>query len=722
MNDIFDFPLKLRRDAIYMKTEKGIVFRSRKGAFAFSGSMIYSTFQQLLPYLNGSIKGADLVASVPRDGQRAVSDLLQTLVQRDVLQVTDGQDAQILERSVVSAFEPQIEFIRHYADRPHERFHAFRETKLLLTGSGVAFASAGAALLRNGLRTLHVSCSSSSNLELLRAEGAKLRERNVQSGINYIEESSVLRQGGLEMVLYCSERPDLATVRRLNAQAAELGFCFLPAVIYGGNMLVGPSVDPLKTGCWECAMLRWSDNLGGDIFSVFWKQVALGQTVRARAAEVSEIAAHMLGNTAAMEIFKLCIGQPESETRATLLKQNLSTLETETKIVLPHPDCGACQPAPSWLTPEGDWQSADAVNISPKDCLVRWLPFFDEEFGLFQKFDDDSIEQIPLRLSPLAFCLPATETEGKRNCIAMGWSLEHSDAARLHALRKGIEARAFLSAPVSLRNVASQTANGNRKKVDPSQLASWLGASWPAATISGYLEFIDLHTSETLLVPAGAVHPDFDEEGWFDRSAGLGAGLTRADALRQAVLSLYQRLAVTRLVHGSLRARRWEQSAVSPSKNMEYLLSTAEHLGLSNLPCAIAVLEEGVYSALALPLGEESLCRVDDLIICTEFSLSKALEGILAETIARSQLSRIGRQWQDIPVYDGLCAKAEFFMNVDSQAPVLAEDKETTLAQFAARLAAQGKSLLWCDVTPPDIGATGTFRLVSVLLASETNL
>ncbi len=719
MNDILDSPLKLRRDAIYMKTEKGIVFRSRKGAFAFSGNMIYSTFQQLLPYLNGNVKGAALVASVPSDGRRAVSDLLQALVQRDVLQITDERDAQILERNVVAAFEPQIEFIRHYADRPHERFQTFRETKLLLAGSGTAFASAGAALLRNGLRTLHVSCSSNSDLELLAEEGRRLRERNVENGISRIEAGAVLRQLGLEMVLYCSERPDLATVRRLNAQATEFGFYFLPAIIYGGNMLVGPSVDPLKTGCWECAMLRWSDNLGGDIFSVFWKQIALGQTARGRTAEVSEIAAHMLGNTAAMEIFKLCIGQPEGETRSRLLKQSLSTLETETKAVLPHPDCGACLQVPSWPNKEQESYGAKATNNSPKECLGKWLPYFDEEFGLFQKFDDESIEQIPLRLSPLAFCLPATESQGKRNGVAMGWSLEHSDAARLHALRKGIAAKAYLSAPISLRNMALRTYSRDRKRIDPSQLAGWLGNSWPPAITSSYLELIDLQTSETVLVPASAVHPDFDAEGWFDRSAGLGVDLEKTGALRSAVLSLYQRLAIVSLVHGSLRARRWDRNALPLSQNMEYLLSTAEHLGLSNLPFVIVSPDEGVYSAVALPQNGEPLCRADELIIATEFSLSRALEGALAEIIARSQLSRSGHQWQDVPAYDGLRAHAEFFIEVDGHAPGLGEDNETTLEQFTAHLAAQGKSLLWCDVTPPDIRLTETFHMVSVVLASR---
>jgi hypothetical protein len=310
MTNILGLQLKLRRDTVFMKTESGIVFRSRKGTFALRGNSVYSAFQQLLPSLDGKTTGDELLSQVRVEGRRTVSDLLQALFQRGVVQSTDIEDSASIDAQTAEVFAPQIEFIQHYADKPAERFARFRETKLLLLGGGTAFSSAGAALVRNGLRNLHVVAPASISLGVMDRECERLAERKVSSRVSRIDSGAKPNRFDYDILIYCSERPELALIRRLNAQAVAFGFHFLPAYIHEGKLIVGPLANPSKPGCWECAMLRWSDNASGDQASAFWKRIALGQQRDWHSTDVSEVSAHMLGNTVAMEIFKLRVGRP----------------------------------------------------------------------------------------------------------------------------------------------------------------------------------------------------------------------------------------------------------------------------------------------------------------------------------------------------------------------------------------------------------------------------
>ena len=114
----FGAPLKLRRDAVFLQTDRGIVFRSRKGSFAFQGSTIYRTFQQLLPHLQGTHTGDEVVAALRPESQKAMAALLRKLVDCDVLQAVDVEDAALLPAAVAREYSSQVEYIRHTSDRP----------------------------------------------------------------------------------------------------------------------------------------------------------------------------------------------------------------------------------------------------------------------------------------------------------------------------------------------------------------------------------------------------------------------------------------------------------------------------------------------------------------------------------------------------------------------------------------------------------------------------
>ena len=720
MADILNSRFVLRRDAIYMKTESGIMFRTRKGAFAIAGKTIYSNFQKLLPYLDGACTGSELLQSMGRDENGNVAQLLKTLVQREVLQLAETEGIGLLPSSVRQTFSSQLEFIRHYANKPYERFASFREKRILVMGAGAGLMSASVALLRNGLRTLHVCAGAEDDLSLLHRQCEELQSRGVQSSIVLTDHADLTSRLEFEIVLYCSEQPDLSVIKRLNAGATQYGYYFLPAIIYAGSMIVGPIVDPLQPGCWECAMLHWSNNVGGDVAATLWRHIARGNMAPHTLTKISEVSAHMLGNTAALELFKLSVGHPQPESRSQLLKQDLSTLELAIKTLLPHPDCTACLQVQSWTNPEGPSETVSTLNGVPvSESAVRaWLPYLDEEFGTFQHFDDENIEQIPLRLSVVDFCIPLIGAKNEaRHMSAVGISLQSSDLARINALKKAIHFKVARFASSSLRRLSP--AIGTHRQLPFDEIESWLGGSLPEGVKETYFDCTDLHTSDTVLVPAAALHPDFDMFGRFDaHSAGIGVETTTNAALREAVLSAYEYVTIAGLVHECLKVKRWNPNTGELPATTQYLVSTTTHLGIHDWEIFIAEPEPRVYTAILVFPGQR-ICAVADLNLGTGFALAEAVNAVLAQHIARAQMAHSKREWVDVPLRTGFYSQADFPLHISPDDAKQESGNAVTVQQFAADLRARNKALLWRDVTPPEIQMTRSFQIVKVLLAAK---
>ncbi|MFB9240520.1 TOMM precursor leader peptide-binding protein [Massilia antarctica] len=711
MLDIASSTLKLRRDAIYMKTETGIIFRTGRGTFSLNSLSIYATFQQLLPHLTGKSTGAVLLGSVREESRRGLSDLLRVLIKNGVVQQLDSADALLVDPVISQAFAPQIEFIAHYGEQSHQRFLEFRNSNILLEGAGLAFISAGVALLRNGLSVLHVRTAPDQDLSLLNKECERSSERGVSCELVVHADGAPYGDDGIGLMLYCAENPDLHRVQELNREAHTLGYHFLPAMIHAGASIIGPIVAPHRPGCWQCAMLRWSDNATADTSSAFWKQLALRRVEPASAAHIPEVCAQILGNSMAMEAFKFFIGQPAPETHLQLLYQELSTLESTVKPILPHADCPVCWPEPAAQAAE------PAAPLTGSDCLLKWNTLLDERFGVFRGFDDECLEQLPLRINMLDFCIGTAEKSGGG---VLGWSFENNDGARLHAIRKAVCVQAAVAFPFHLQRALIARPDRHPDPVPAyaaRQIVGWLGTASDEDLAQGYLAATDLESGAPVLVAAGAVHPQLDTDGCFNTHSGaLGSGLDRQGAIEQAVLSLYEHVVLASLAHGTLALKRWNGSRSVPDKTTDYLLAASEKLSMKGPHIGIGSPGHGMFAAVALP-GADPHCRVDELLIATGFSVQEAVNGLLAERLAQEQSARCGRAVRQSR-RAGIHSNAEISLVIDGDTGLPAPDADAGMPQLLAGLAQENKHLLWRDVTSPDIALTHTLTVVKVVLAA----
>lgn len=687
--------LKLRRDVIYMKTETGIVFRARRGAFALNGKTIYHSFQQLLPYLDGHTEREQLLGNLAAPARAPLAKLVDTLLSHGVIDTVDRADAQLLEPALARTFAPQLEFMAHYSQQPAARFLAFRNSRILLCGSGVALQSAGAALLRNGLRRLAVASDGPEDLEMLQQESQRLQAAGVDSGIAH----SAADPTGYDLLVYCAEQPQLSVLQRLNRRARTGGCAFLPAFVHGGSALIGPVAQPQLPGCWHCTMLRWADNAPAQEANASWQ--ALAGVRSAQAAPVAALPAQILGNNTAMEVFKHFIGAPAAESSRRLLVQDLHTLGSSLKSVLPHPDCPVCMAGAMAAT-------APAQQAEAGQAVRAWAPYMDAQYGKFRGFEDESIEQLPLRLAQLRLAGAGATP------LVTGWSLSNSDAARQHALEGALALGAHDAPPLHLGSRCASAPGPS--KVAPGALSAWLGNGPADGACRHWLAATRLGDGAQAWLPAGAIHPCYDSEQQFDpHGEGVGVGTDTAQALLRAVLSLAAQRALAGLADGSLPIRTLDDWQGRCGKDADYLWTAAQQLDYAGLELGLAESIPGVYCTFVRPAHGGAVAD-GDLLIGTGLDHAQAVTSLLAQLVARAQLERHDLQLNR-PRRAGLYAVAELQLAWSGSVAMHESGAEPGLPQLAATLEQAGQQLYWIDVTAPDVAWTRTLRVVKAVLA-----
>lgn len=686
-HDLADCLLRLRRDATYLKTEDGIFFRTPLNDFSLKGQSIYESFNALVPYLDGTMSKQTLCERMSEGNRSAAAMLLDVLVNRKVLYCIDPTDRAMLDTEVASCFSAQIDYLNHFTDNPASRFLAFRNARILLLGGGEALIGAGLSLLSNGLKKITIASADSTDLDdpLWEQTQTALAEQGVTTMV-IRHEPRTPSPTEFDLVIYCNSTPDFAVLHRL---VSDRQVRLLPAFRLGDHSFVGPCAGPDEAGCWLCAMMRWSKRVPSDRARDFWREMVIGRA-SSPAAPMSSVTAQMLGNSVALEAYKLFVDVAEPETRAQLLEQNLDTLETAVRRFLPDPGCPRCRAiefAPS---------APDASDIA--DAIARWMPYMGHNFASHAAFDDGTIEQLPISIS----AIPTPDGP------IYGSSTENAIHARAAALGEAIRRDLIAGdALFVLQNSASTPP------VAASHIGSWLGNGDPncgGATIDG----TRLDNTATVLISAAALHPSLDQGGYFDFShAGIGVGVSRDEAEKCAIFDLFEHVAIEALADGTLPLWKWSEAGTESDDTTRHLLSIIHGFGVS--PPAVAITEcYGLAIAIVLPADEQAPVA-GEIDVASAFTVPQAVQRLLERYVARLQVERLGLTWRNVP-------RRGVFMNLPVALPALAglpvsfEPPVADIVTLAARLACAGTTLVVCDLTPPDVRACGGYIVIKALL------
>ncbi|MFC6834670.1 YcaO-like family protein, partial [Streptomyces goshikiensis] len=337
-----------------------------------------------------------------------------------------------------------------------------------------------------------------------------------------------------------------------------------------------------------CAALRLGGAAGRDDATAdeLRSAGALPGSPAASGPEPGRPLAAMIGNLLGYEVFRAASGALPAETAGQVIVQDMASLDVTAEPLLVHPRCPFCAPAeeeaaretpaPVALTEAGTSgapalptletaREADALveELNRRSALVR--PYT----GVFTRYADEPLTQIPLKLSVVEF---GVGHAGPRAVAA--FDVHHVAGARMRALDAA--ALVYAEHVVPARGVVARAEGA------VAEASLTLASGLPGAA-GAWQRAVSLVTKEPVLVPAAAVRPFGPHNGdrLFERTrAGAGAGPSPADAAAAGLLSALAHDALLRAVRGAASAPV-ALTEGTPDAELAFLVRSAERLGIT---------------------------------------------------------------------------------------------------------------------------------------------
>ncbi|APU43522.1 TOMM precursor leader peptide-binding protein [Streptomyces sp. TN58] len=622
---------RIRRDVLFTETPDGVLFHNADGGFRLTATSAYRFATLIVPHLTGEHSVADLCRGLGEAQQTMVGELVRTLYERDFARpVTTpagpGAGQAAPDPDVARRYAPQIAYADHYSDDAEARFLRFRHTRVAVLGDDDIARWCAASLIRNGCAVVGVSPALAAPAPAAPASGTPALDAEVAEAVADgcpVElrtlpaapggEPAWPELSGYDLVVVTGGRTAPARLLPLLRAGIPAGRTLLPAWTYGADAVIGPLMTSGTPGCWACAALRLGAAAGRDGATAaaadLWSTLALPGGPAAAGPEPGRPLAAMIGNLLGYEVFRTTSGALPAETAGQLIVQDMASLDVTAEPLHAHPRCPFCAPdaeaarrpvTPVDLAEAGTVaaaalptletaREADALveELNRRSALVR--PYA----GVFTRYADEPLTQIPLKLSAVEF---GTGPAGPRTVTA--FDVHHVAGARMRALDAA--AVVYAEHVVPAHGVAAR--GGGAVPEDSLTVASGL-----PGTAAAWQQAVSLVTKEPALVPAGAVRPfgPHNADRLFERTrAGAGAGPSPADAAAAGLLSALAHDALLRAVRGCAAAPvplpTGTGTGTGTGAELVFLVRSADRLGL---PVELLDLGEAAHSGVQVLLA-----------------------------------------------------------------------------------------------------------------------
>jgi bacteriocin biosynthesis cyclodehydratase domain-containing protein len=620
---------KLLFDVEFHRKPGGIGFRGRNASLDVNWPQAYPVMVDIAPYLAGEQSVAEICGQLDPARVDIAVALIQLLRAKGFL-VDRTKERTDIPGHVLERFAPQIEFISQFTDRPLYRFGRFRDSRLLVSGTGRALRAMILAFARNGAAGLLCDVRSLDPTDLER-----LREQCQSDGPGFrletVDVTAVLDSSdtGAKLDAFCYASDDVDPL----AMASLCGACrshrvpFVPGALLTDLGFVGPLSTAAGRPCWMCLLMRRCESIAAERSTSVWRALALGGECRSTgtAPDTGHLAG-ILGNLIAFETFKLLVGHLPVEIDGYALTLDPESLESGKCRVLPHPLCTQC----SSMSDETDRQYLASVfrvtEAEPLDLRARLRAlstFLDATTGIGERFDDERLAQVPLFQSSIIF----RERESAAPRSVFGYSLHTHGAAMVSAANALVRhyGRALFDRRRTWVGSASEALRAGYRPISSSTLS---GCLLPADETCGerleWMHALSWQSREPCLVPATAVYACSALNcGIFERTeAGIGVGHSFAEACRDAIRSSIaqdslKQLAAHRLIPAipSLSALRSSAPdlelvlTILKQLNMTFQVLTVSHGGLS-VAIAFAPAAAVAAQSVAIAVDEHAAVSV----------------------------------------------------------------------------------------------------------------
>lgn len=241
-------------DASYTLIQGGVLFRNDCRMMFFRGQKVIAWASLLASSLEAEHSVEQICARVPGNEREQLLAFIDALKAERFLETSRVVSESVLFRE----FRHPMEFLMRLTEDPVERFSAFRDSKLLLAGSGIPLQMCACALLRSGLKQLHIlSVAGGAHFESVEATVQELHNKGMEAQVVEVAWPRAIDQlPAFDLVAYCSDRVRLADILRMGRACDKCRRPFLPGVAVSNCSLMGPVIGHGNRGCWVCGLRR----------------------------------------------------------------------------------------------------------------------------------------------------------------------------------------------------------------------------------------------------------------------------------------------------------------------------------------------------------------------------------------------------------------------------------------------------------------------------------
>lgn len=731
MNDPTTIRPKLRQNVVFFSTDEGMYFQRDQTIFHLRGVAAAQTFSRFAPLFTGEQTLEELGADLDTPHKAMLWKLVSTLLQKEILKNAYLEAPDLLPEHVYTYFRPHIEFIDHYSERPVQRFKTFRESRVLLVGSGEALSVLGCSLLRNGLRDLFLSPSDGLEVhkEHIEAEMTLLHQQEIEATITYVEpvlSTNPAELGKYQLIVYCSEQGTLQEILSFNRQCMKVQRMFLPACVFAGQAILGPLVRPPQGPCWLCALLRLTANMDAVQSAALWSTLALGTDQQSRAPLSFMGIPRRMGNDLGFEIFKILSDVLPAETADGLIIQDIETWESSREPVIAHPLCPLCS-----AVSLGEYQRmlAEVVagtrdhELTPEEFFkhIETSRLISRRSGVFQGFVDDDLLQIPLKCTTLVGGSPLVSEPKPIEVVA--FSLNHVNEARSSAFSKALNGYAHTVVNEKAILYACQDEL-EKQDVHPfplQKLSLWSGATTPdRETRLAWLPAFSLFAQHSCYVPAAVVYPDsvFNAAGLSERTAaGAATGMTFQDVLTEGLLSALAYELQLAFTQGRAQALELDLTTLPGSdSDLTFLWQSAQQFGLPFTVLEV-VHPAPFHMALICTKGLSVTTIQATGVGC---SMTEALKKALIDAIGLWQLCQSDKRYVDLQKESLLNYYSTNDLASAPSCKSRLEEAPVTARHLQDYLRGCGRDMLFVNTLPPDLWDRSPVLCGTVLLTRPT--
>ncbi|MCD7034206.1 bacteriocin maturation protein [Metabacillus sp. GX 13764] len=353
--------LKVNRDTLYIPDPSGgVYFRNNESSFKMEGSTISQWVERLMPLFNGERRLDELTNGLTPAYRERVLEIAEVLLKNGYVRDTSYDRPHRLTAQTLKRYSSQVEFLDAFGGSGAARFEEYRQSKVLAAGSGPFFVSLIFALLESGhpsfsyLVTDSVPTDRGRLNELIYEAGRHDPEVSPEE-LNFEDWESAVQP--FDAVLYVSGEGNIEGLKALRDICRQEGKILIPALFTANAGMAGPILYPGRSGDLERALQTLQTNNFLD-------------------APASSAASAMLANLIAFEWLKEVTGVKDREQNRQFYVLNPETLEGR------------------W---HSFWNEAHGIERSG-DLLQFFSRLASSEYGVFRKWDEGSLEQLPLSL------------------------------------------------------------------------------------------------------------------------------------------------------------------------------------------------------------------------------------------------------------------------------------------------------------------------------------